>query len=164
MAKYARDLDETLKKKVEDMANAMGLNTYVNVEAIRVKKCKTYGEVLKSSELVKLFTGDDSMVCVALYEDLFDLVDEETKSYWIEALLNQIEYDSEKDEAGKDPIIIKKPEINLSMGLYNKYKNVAVQKEELAILTLQQMADKKKEEKEAKKAEKAAKKAAKFGN
>lgn len=162
MGKFERDLDERLEKKVKSMANAAGLNALgITVEAVRVKKCKTYGEVVKGNDLVTLFTGDPDIVCVALYEDLFidqkrgtNRVDEETENYWIESLLSQISYDSEKEK-----VVITKPELNIGRGMYAKYKNIAVQKEELAFLTLQQMADEKKKEKEEKKARAAEKKA-----
>ena len=46
--------------------------------------------------------------------------------------------------------------------MYHKYSNVAVQKEELAILTIQQIADEKKKEKEEAKARRLEKKMAKM--
>lgn len=161
MGKYARDLDERLEKKVKDMAASFGFRELgINVEAIRLKKSKTYGEVVKGNDLVTLFTNDPYLVCVALYEDLFidnktgeNRVDEETQNYWIESLLSQISYDNEKDK-----IVLTKPELNVSIGMYHKYKNVSIQKEELAILTIQQMAELKKKEKEEKKAAREAKK------
>ena len=144
------------------MANSAGLTSLgITVEAVRVKKCKTYGEVVKGNDLVTLFTGDPDIVCVALYEDLFidpktgeSRVDEGTEQYWIDSLLSQISYDNEKEK-----VVITKPELNVSRSMYEKYKNIAVQKEELAYLTLQQMADQKRKEKEEKKAQAAEKRA-----
>lgn len=154
MGKYSRDLDETLEKKVKDMALEKGLKAMgITVEAVRVKKCKTYGEVVKGNDLVTLFTNDPDLVCVALYEELFDRVDDETKSYWIESLLTQISYDSEKEK-----VIVTKPDINMHSGMYEKYKNIAVQKEELAVLEIQKIAEEKKEERDRKRTEKLAKK------
>lgn len=156
MGKYVRDLDTDLEKKVKDMANSLGLRAQgITVEAVRIKKCKTYGEVLKGNDLVTLFTNDPFLVCVALYEDLFDKVDNETQDYWIESLLSQISYDSEKDK-----VVITKPELAVGRGMYAKYKNVAIQKEELALLTIQQIADEKKKEKEEAKAKRLEKKMA----
>lgn len=152
--KYSRDLDEKLEKKVKEMANSKGLNACgITVEAVRIKKCKTYGEVLKGNALVTLFTNDPNLVCVALYEELFDRVDEQTQDYWIESLLTQISYDDEKDK-----VVLTKPEINMSHGMYLKYGPVAAQKEELAFLTIQQIGDEKQREKEEKKAAKMAEK------
>lgn len=151
MGKYVRDLDTDLEKKVKDMAVSRGLKAQgISVEAVRIKKCKTYGEVLKGNDLVTLFTNDPFLVCVALYEDLFDKVDPETQDYWIESLLSQISYDSEKDK-----VVITKPELSINREMYYKYSNVAVQKEELAVLTIQQIADEKKKEKKEKEEAKA---------
>ena len=94
-----------------------------------------------------------------MYEDLFDKVDPETQDYWIESLLSQISYDSEKDK-----VVITKPELSINREMYHKYKNVAVQKEELAVLTIQQIADEKKKEKEEAKARRLEKKMAKAKN
>ena len=158
MGKYVRDLDIDLEKKVKDMAVSRGLKAQgISVEAVRIKKCKTYGEVLKGNDLVTLFTNDPRLVCVALYEDLFDKVDPETQDYWIESLVSQISYDSEKDK-----VVLTKPELSINREMYYKYSNVAVQKEELALHTIQQIADEKKKEKEEAKARRLEKKMAKM--
>lgn len=154
MSKYSRDLDESLEQKVKDIASAAGLREKgITVEPIRLNSKKTYGEVLKSNELISLFTGDSDMVCVAVNEELLDNFDDETQNLLIESLISQIWYD---DEKGK--IVIAKPELSVGLGMYHKYKEVAVQKMELVYYTLQQLEEKRKEEKEAKKAAKAAKK------
>lgn len=154
MAKYSRDLDEGLERKVKELANAAGLREQgITIEPINLNSKKSYGEVIKANELVALFSGDADMVCVALNERLFLLLDDQSQNVLIESLLSQIWYDNEK---GK--IMIVKPELNVGLVMYHKYKEVAVQKLELAYYTLQQMEEKRKEEKERKKAEKAEKK------
>lgn len=149
MGKFTRDLDSRLESQVKNLANEMGLKAMgINVEAIRLKKSKKeVGVVLKANDLVTLFTGDDSLVAVALYEDAFNRVDEQTQEIWIRSLLNQISYDMDKDK-----IVITKPELQIGLGMYRKFGNVAVQKAELALLTLQQIADEEKESKASKKA------------
>ncbi len=150
MAKYSRELDETLEKKVKELASAAGLREQgITIEPIALNSKKSYGEVIKANELVSLFTGDSDMVCVALNERLFLLLDDQSQTVLIESLLSQIWYD---DEKGK--IVITKPELNVGLGMYHKYKEIAVQKLELAYYTLQQIEEKRKQEKEAKKAAK----------
>lgn len=150
MGKYARDLSEDLEAKVKQRAVELGLKSMgITVEAVRIKKSKTYGEVVKGNDLVTLFTNDPDLVCVALYEELFDKVDEQTQDYWIESLLSQVSYDNEKEK-----VVITKPNLNISMGMYNKYGNVAIQKEELSILTIEQIEEEKREKKKAKKKKK----------
>ena len=154
MAKYSRELDEALEKKVKELASAAGLREQgITIEPIALNSKKSYGEVIKANELVTLFTGDSDMVCVAINERLFLELDDQSQTVLIESLLSQIWYDDEKDK-----IVITKPELNVGLGMYHKYKEVAVQKLELAYYTLQQIEDKKKAEKEAKKAAKKNKK------
>lgn len=154
MAKYSRELDEALEKKVKELASAAGLREQgITIEPIALNSKKSYGEVIKANELVTLFTGDSDMVCVAINERLFLELDDQSQTVLIESLLSQIWYDDEKDK-----IVITKPELNVGLGMYHKYKEIAVQKLELAYYTLQQIEDKKKADKEAKKAAKKNKK------
>lgn len=150
MAKYSRELDEALERKVKDLAGAAGLREQgITIEPIALNSKKSYGEVIKANELVTLFTGDSDMVCVAINERLFLELDDQSQTVLIESLLSQIWYDSEKEK-----IMINKPELQVGLGMYHKYKEVAVQKLELAYYTLQQLEERKKAEKEAKKAAK----------
>ena len=156
MAKYSRDLDSTLVEKVKNISTQFGLKEKgVKVEAIRLTKGKTYGEVMKAGELTKLFTGEEDIVAVALYEDLFDKLDEKTQDVLIGNLLEQIFVEETKD--GDIKIKIEKPQLNLGLFTYHRYGNDAVQSLEAVILTLDQMAEQEKELKEAQKAEKALK-------
>lgn len=141
-------MDETLEKKVKELASAAGLREMgITIEAINLNSKKSFGEVIKANELVTLFTGDSDMVCIAINERLFELLDDQSQNVLIESLLAQVSYDDEKNK-----IVITKPELNVGLGMYHKYKEIAVQKLELAYYTLQQMEQKRKEEKEAKKA------------
>lgn len=144
MGKFSRDLDEDLEKKVKTFAREMHITDWgINVEAIRLKKSKKeIGCVLKANDLVSLFTGDESLVAVALYEEAFMRVDEQTQDMWIRSLLNQISYDGEKDK-----IIITKPELQVSLGIYREYGKVAVDKAELQLITLAQIEEEEKERK-----------------
>ena len=150
MSKYSKDLDETLVQKVRSIAKSAGLDAFgINVEAIRLKKSKnSIGEVLVGNDLVKLFTGDDLLVAVALYEDLLLQFDDATQNMLIEGLISQIGYDDEKDK-----VVIAKPELSISVAMYHKYGNIAVQKAELVYLTCQQMKEKEKETKKKKQKE-----------
>lgn len=144
MGKFSRDLDEILEKKVKTLAQEMHLTEIgINVEAIRLKKSKKeVGMVLKANDLVTLFTGDESLVAVALYEEAFNRVDSETQDFWIRNLLSQISYDLEKDK-----ILITKPELQVPLGMYRQFGNIAVQKTELQLITLAQIEDEEKERK-----------------
>ena len=136
MAKYSKDIDEDLKKKVLNAIENTTLGSYgLDIEVIRLTKSKKeIGEVLRGSSLVSLFTGKPELIVIALYEEAFERVDEETQDIWIESLISQIGYDDEKDKS-----IITKPELNVPLGLYRKYGDLAVKKTELSIITVQQI-------------------------
>ena len=158
MAKYSRDLDPTLVEKVTTLAQQFGFKENgVKLEPIRLKKGKTYGVVLQPNEVSKVFSdGLDSVVAVALYEDLFNQLDDQTQTVLIENLLEQILM--QEDKEGNIKVKIEKPQLNLGLFTYHRYGNIATQKLEAVILTLDQMAEQEKAEKEAKKAQKREKK------
>lgn len=144
MGKFSRDLDESLEKKVKTLAREMHITDWgINVEAIRLKKSKKeVGTVLKANDLVTLFTGDESLVAVALYEEALNRMDSQNQDLVIRSLLSQISYDADKDK-----IVITKPELQISLGMYRQFGDIAVKSAELQLLTLAQIADEEKEKK-----------------
>lgn len=144
MGKFSRDLDESLEKKVKTLAREMHITDWgINVEAIRLKKSKKeVGTVLKANDLVTLFTGDESLVAVALYEEALNRMDGQNQDLVIRSLLSQISYDADKDK-----IVITKPELQISLGMYRQFGDIAVKSAELQLLTLAQIADEEKEKK-----------------
>ena len=141
MKKFARDLSDELKSKVKKMADELGITSSgIQIEPIRMTKSKKdFGVVMKSSDLVTLFTGNDSLVVVALFEDLFDIIDEKSQEILIRSLLDQIVYDMDKDK-----ITINKPEIQLMQSVYAKYGDDATQTMEAALAGIQQLNEAKK--------------------
>ena len=144
MGKFSRDLDESLEKKVKTLAREMHITDWgINVEAIRLKKSKKeVGTVLKANDLVTLFTGDESLVAVALYEEALNRMDSQNQDLVIRSLLSQISYDADKDK-----IVITKPELQITLGMYRQFGDIAVKSAELQLLTLAQIADEEKEKK-----------------
>jgi hypothetical protein len=154
MSKYSKDLDQNLVAKIQNEAASRGLDHVMEIKPISLLKTNNeIGQILKAGELTTLFTGNPDIICVALYEEAFKRVDDETQNMWIETLMSQLSYDFEKDK-----IVITKPEINIPIGVYRKYGNTAAQKLEAALLVIDQI---KEEEDAAKAAAKEAKKAAK---
>lgn len=146
MGKFTDIVNENLEKKVKNLAIEMGIKSQgINVEVCGLKRSKKdVGLVLKGNDMVERFTNDPSLVLVALYERAFDRVDEQTQDIWIMSLLNQISCDKEKDR-----IVITKPELNIGLGIYRKFGEIAVKKSELALLTVQQINDEDKAAKQA---------------
>ena len=131
---------------VKSVADEIGIGKYVEMKIFNmVKATKDVIKVKKTSEPMEVALDGEDMIDVYLYEEAFDLVEDKTKRFWIENALCQVAYDMEKSKI----IIGKEPSINLPLGIYNKYKDVAVQQLELAALTLSQIAEKKKEERQA---------------
>lgn len=136
---------------VKQVADELGIGKYVEMNVFdMVKSNKEVIKVKKTSVPTELVLDGEDMIDVYVYEAAFDLVEEKTQRLWIENALCQVAYDLEKSKL----VIGKEPSITLPLGMYNKYKDVAVQQLELAALTIQQIKEKEKEEKARQKAEK----------
>ena len=152
MAKYCRCEDE-IQELVHEIAGELGLEQFMDFEALYVPKAKEVVTVSRASAISEYLSNRSDLIVLFLYGEAFDLVDEKTKYMWIRMAMEQISFDSEKDK-----IIIGTPTITVPVGFYNKYQKVAVDMALLGQLTIQQIEDKKRQEKEQKKAEKASKK------
>ena len=140
MSKYLKDLDLQLVNEVKAYANQIGFSEYgIEIETVCIinKKNAPYGEVLRSNEILKLFSNKDNLIIIALNEDIMLQFDEETRRMLIENLFEQIMFEEKED--GELKISIKKPEIAVGLGTYHKYKDKIIEKLELVILTKQQM-------------------------
>ena len=143
-----------LEKLVQEVAQEMGLTQMgVEFQALNAKKSKEIVKVSKANEVTEILSDKENLVVVIAYEEAFDRVDDQTKWMWIRMALDCVSYDAEKDK-----ISLSTPTITIPLGFYQKYGNLAVQKAELALLTIQQIQD---EEKQRKAEEKALKKAKK---
>jgi len=157
MAKYSR-CEEDVQKLVHEVASELGLEQFMDFEALYVPKAKEVVTVSKASAIAEYLSNRDDLILVFVYGDAFDLVDEKTQYMWIRMAMEQISFDSEKDK-----INIGCPMISVPISYYNKYEKLAVDMALLGQLTIQQILDKQKEEKERKKQEKAEKKKFKKG-
>ena len=134
---------------VNKVAKRKSISNYVDFQVLNLKKSKKEViKVQKANEIVELALEKEDVVVVSIYEKAFDMVDDQTKELWIENALNPVHYDMEKDKV----IIGGEPTITVDLGMYHTYKDVIIQKLELAALTLQQIADAEKEKKAQEKA------------
>lgn len=155
MAKYSK-CEEDVQDMVRNIASELGLEQFMDFEALYVPKAKEVVTVSKASAIAEYLSSREDLILVFIYAEAFDLVDDKTKDMWLRMALDQISFDSEKDK-----IIIGCPMISVPVGFYTKYQKAAVDAALLGQLTIQQIEDKKREEKERQKAEKAAKKKSK---
>lgn len=160
MAKYSRDLSEDLVEKVKQVSLQFGLKEQgVRVEAVRMESDKDIAKILKPNDIVKLFTGEENVVAVALNEEVFDTFDESATNIVIRDLLDRIRVQPGK-EGHEDEIKIKveKPQLNLRLATYRDYGKTAVEVMEAALMSLDLIVEQKKAEKEAKAQQKRGKK------
>jgi len=151
MNRKLREASEEYVKLVKQVADEIGIGKYVEMNVFDMMKSnKEVIKVKKTSEPMEVKLDGEDMIDVYIYEAAFDLVEEKTQRLWIENALCQVAYDLEKGKL----IIGKEPSITLPLGMYTKYKDIAVQQLELAALTVQQIKEKEKEAKAAEKAEK----------
>lgn len=138
MAKFNNDISDETKEMVKRIALEMGLNdTMVTIKPCNIKKSKTEViTVVKPNEASKFLIKDENVIVVAVHQQAFDLVDEQTQELWIKNALIQVKYDIDKDK-----VSINKPEIMLSKELYMTYGKVLVDKLVLANEVLSQIND-----------------------
>lgn len=137
-----------IEKLVQDVATEMGLvQMGVEFQALNTKKAKEVVKISKASEVTEILSDKENLVVVIVYEEAFDRVEEKDRWMWIRMALDCVSYDMEKDK-----ISLNTPIVAVPLGYYQKYGNLAVQKAELALLTIQQIQDEEKEKKAAEKA------------
>lgn len=146
------EYEELVKEVVRERTDLSG---YVEFKVFNIKKSKKdVTRVQKANEIVELALDMEDVVVLSIYEEAFDRCDDQTKRLWIENALAPVHYDMEKDKV----VIGGEPTITVSLGMYHKYKDIIIQKLELAALTLQQIEDEEKKRKEEEKALKKSKK------
>lgn len=152
MAKYSK-CEEDVQQMVRNIAIDRGLDQFMDFEALYVPKAKEVVTVSKASAIAEYLSNRDDLILVFIYAEAFDMVDDKTKDMWLRMAIDQVSFDSEKDK-----ILIGCPMISVPVGFYQKYEKIAVDMALLGQLTIQQIIDKKQEEKERQKAEKILKK------
>lgn len=146
------EYEELVKEVVKERTDLSG---YVEFKVFNIKKSKKeVTRVQKANEIVELALDMEDVVVLSIYEEAFDRYDDQTKRLWIENALAPVHYDMEKDKV----VIGGEPTITVSLGMYHKYKDIIIQKLELAALTLQQIEDEERKRKEEEKALKKSKK------
>lgn len=152
MAKTLMEVSPEYEELVLDVFSQTGLENYIEVKVFAMAKVgKDVIKVQKANELAEKAWESEDIIVISIAEPIFDLVDEQTRRIWVENALSQVAYDTEKDKL----LLGKEPSINLTLGMYDKYKDIIVQKLQLAALSIQQYKD---AEKQRKAEEKAAKK------
>lgn len=156
MSKFIKmEAGDEYAELIKKVATELSLTRYVDIQPRYLAKPlkNNVGCVAKGNDVSFTLTDNNNAVVVGIYGEAFDRVDEQTREFWVRSLLSQIEYDFDKDK-----INVNKDLITMPLSIYQQYGNVAMQKKELEIHTINMLIE---EEKERKAAEKEAKKAAK---
>lgn len=141
MAKYSR-CEEDVQKLVHEVASELGLEQFMDFEALYVPKAKEVVSVSRASELTQYLSNRDDLIILVIYQKAFDLVEEKTQYMWIRMAMEQIYFDTEKDK-----IIIGKDNITLPISFVNKYEKLAIDTALSSYYTIAQIQEKEKEEK-----------------
>lgn len=155
MAKYST-CEEEVQNIVHEVACELGLEQFMDFEALYIPKSKEIVSVSKASAIAEYLSSRSDLILVLIYADVFNTVDEKTKYMWIRMAMEQIYFDSEKDK-----IFIGKDNVTIPVSFINKYEKLAVDTALAAYHSIAQIQEKEREKKEQEKAEKAAKRKSK---
>lgn len=152
MSKYSKASEE-ISSMVAEIAADMGLAQYgVSFEPLCVNKGKEVCKVVRANELTEFATKRDDLVFVIVFEEAFDMVDEETRRMWLRMEMDKVSVDTEKDK-----IVMTCPSITVTVGMYDKFKTKAIDSALLAHYTVAQIEERRKEAEAQRKAERLAK-------
>ena len=144
MAKFGKVSKET-QDLVDNVIEEIGLNNYMEFEVISTKM-KQLIKVSRAGKTAEYLSHKSDTVCIYIYEEAFDMLNNEQQTLLIKDALNLVSYDSEKDK-----INIGAPQITVTLGGRAMFGTPLIDAAETALLAIQQIADREKEEKELKK-------------
>lgn len=146
MAKFCRLSDENLKL-IEEEARRDGLSDYVHIEGIGKTKAKELIKIQKDSAVAEYKTNKPDTVNVFIYEEAFDMLNDEQKQMLLHDAFNGIGYDFEKEK-----LIIGCPQITVSVNGRAKWGDALINAAEAGVHAIMQIEDKDKERKEMERA------------
>lgn len=148
MAKFfetAEDIVTLANNKLEDA----GLATIVSMKVMSTTKAREILKVKKGSPETNFIAKNRADICLIVFQEAFDRLDDTTKEKMIEGALSNVSYDYEKDK-----LLVDSSRYGEVIRMCNKYEDY-VDIMEAGYLTIMQMED---EERERKAMEKEAKK------
>lgn len=149
------DSSEYVVEMVSEEVSKVGLESIgITVKTMSLTKAKDIIKVSKANATTEHLAKCDDMICVYVYEQAFERLDEEAQRKFVEMAISSVSYDSEKDKIN----IVSHPYLNL-FRMCQKYGEEFVNTVEAGYLAIQQIEDEEREEKERLKEERAARKA-----
>ena len=143
MSKF-KPAGEEIQQLVIDVANELNFANFgLDFEALSVDKAKEVCTVQRASKVTQYLSKRDDLVLVICFEEAFDMADDAMKYMWIRTAMEKIVCDYEKNKFSLDA-----PTVTVPLSVLDKYGNdVPVNAAKVALHTIAQIEDKRKQEK-----------------
>lgn len=148
MAKLGAVSDDT-RNLVDEILGKTGLANFVNAEVMSITKQKQIVTVKRANATTEYLANKPDSICIYVYEDAFDRLDENARYLVMEDALNTVYYDTEKDK-----IVITPQQIMVTMGGRAKYGETLINAIEAGVHVIAQIEEEEKEKKEQSKKKK----------
>ncbi len=145
MAKLGKVTQET-EDLVANIAAEIGLENYMNIEAISITKQKQLIKVARANATVEYKGKCPDSVFLYIYEAAFERLNDRQKELLVRDALNGVSFDTEKDK-----IIIGCPQIVVSRDGREKWGDELLDAAEAGLFSIIQLEEEEKERKQAEK-------------
>ena len=140
------DVLEETRDLVDRILGETGLSNFMNAEVMSISKQKQAVSVKRATATTEWVAKKPDSICVYVYEEAFDRLDDEAKELIVRDALNTVSYDSEKDK-----IVITPPQIMVTLGGRQAYGDKLINAIETSVHVMAEIEEEKKEAKKAKK-------------
>lgn len=149
MAKLGAVSDDT-RNLVDEILGKSGLVNFVNAEVMSISKQKQIVTVKRANATTEYLANKPDSICIYVYEEAFDRLDDNARFLVMEDALNTVYYDTEKDK-----IVITPQQISVTVGGRAKYGEPLINAIEAGVHAIAQIEEEERERKEqAKKSKK----------
>jgi hypothetical protein len=148
MSKITKASDD-VTNAIQEVVDKMGLTLYARFFALNISGQKQLVKVTKASPTTEYFSNTSDSIIVYINEEIYDMLEPKQRNMLIANALYGVDYDDEKDKLN-----VNQPELGISMQGYQKYGSDLVDAAEAVQLALQQLKERKENEKAAKKKKK----------
>lgn len=149
MAKLGAVSDDT-RNLVDEILGKSGLANFVNAEVMSISKQKQIVTVKRANATTEYLANKPDSICIYVYEEAFDRLDDNARFLVMEDALNTVYYDTEKDK-----IVITPQQISVTVGGRAKYGEPLINAIEAGVHAIAQIEEEERERKEqAKKSKK----------
>ena len=148
MSKITKASDD-VTNAIQEVVDKMGLTLYARFFALNISGQKQLVKVTKASPTTEYFSNTSDSIIVYINEEIYDMLEPKQRNMLIANALYGVDYDDEKDKLN-----VNQPELGISMQGYQQYGSDLVDAAEAVQLALQQLKERKEDEKAAKKKKK----------